>query len=67
LERAFAIAGAQQARFRELRAAMRMARHDHGKRLQAHHGRTPVYRQYTGGFGTPDLKDAKALLDERAS
>jgi hypothetical protein len=37
------------------------------KRLQAHHVRRPVYRQYTEGFGTPDLKHAKDLLDERAS
>jgi hypothetical protein len=24
----------------------------------------PVYDWFTEGFGTPDLKDAKALLDE---
>ena len=26
----------------------------------------PVYSCFTGGFGTADLKDAKALLDELA-
>jgi predicted ATPase len=26
--------------------------------------RAPVYGWFTEGFGTPDLKEAKALLDE---
>ena len=65
-ERAIAIARAQKAKSWELRAATSMARlwRDHGKRQQARDLLAPVYGWFTEGFDTPDLKEAKALLDE---
>jgi predicted ATPase len=68
-ERALAVAGQQQAKSWELRAAMSMARlwRDQGKRDQARELLAPVYGWFSEGFDTLDLKDAKALLDELAS
>jgi predicted ATPase len=65
-ERALSIARAQQAKSWELRAAMSMARlwGDQGKRDAARGVLAPVYGWFTEGFETPDLKEAKALLDE---
>jgi predicted ATPase len=65
-KRALAIAREQNAKSWELRAAMSMARlwRDQGKRQQAHELLAPVYRWFTEGFDTLDLKQAKALLDE---
>jgi predicted ATPase len=65
-ERAIAIAREQKAKSWELRAATSMARlwRDHGKRQQARDLLAPVYGWFTEGFGTLDLKEAKALLDE---
>jgi predicted ATPase len=34
------------------------------KRAEAHDLLASVYGWFTEGFGTPDLRDAKALLDE---
>jgi predicted ATPase len=67
-ERALAVARQQQAKSFELRAAMSMARLWRGqdKRDEARELLTPVYGWFTEGFDTPDLKDAKALLDELA-
>ena len=64
-ERAIAIARAQKAKSWELRAATSLARL---RRNQGRHGEArsllaPVYRWFTEGFDTQDLKDAKALLD----
>ena len=69
LEHALAVARAQQAKSWELRAAMSMARlwRDQGKRNEAHDLLAPVYGWFTEGFDTPDLKEAKALLDELAA
>jgi hypothetical protein len=39
---------------------------DQGKRDEAHDLLAPVYRWFTEGFDTLDLKQAKALLDELA-
>jgi class 3 adenylate cyclase/tetratricopeptide (TPR) repeat protein len=68
-DRALAVARQQQAKSWELRAAMSMARlwHDQGKRDEARDLLAPVYGWFTEGFGTLDLKKAKALLDELAS
>jgi predicted ATPase len=68
-ERALEIARAQQARSWELRAARSLARlwRDHGRRAEAHDVLAPVYGWFTEGFDTPDLREAKALLDELAS
>jgi predicted ATPase len=59
----------QQAKSWELRAAMSMARlwRDQGKPQQARELLAPVYRWFTEGFDTRDLKDAKALLEQLAS
>jgi predicted ATPase len=64
--RAIAIARGQDAKLWELRAAASLARlwRDRGKRDQARASLAPVYGWFTEGFDTPDLKEAKALLDE---
>jgi predicted ATPase len=64
--RALAVAREQQAKSWELRAAMSMARlwRDQGRRKEARELLAPVYRWFTEGFDTRDLKEAKALLDE---
>ena len=65
-ERALSIAGQQQAKSLELRAAMSLARlwRDQGKPQQARELLAPVYGWFTEGFDTRDLKEAKALLEE---
>ena len=65
-QKALAVAGAQQAKSLELRAAMSLARlwHDQGKTTEAVELLTPVYGRFTEGFDTTDLIQAKALLDE---
>jgi hypothetical protein len=35
-----------------------------GQRAEGNDVLAPVYRWFTEGFDTPDLKEAKALLDE---
>jgi predicted ATPase len=63
------VARKQQAKSFELRAAMSLARlwRDQDKPQQARELLAPVYGWFTEGFGTRDLKDAKALLDELVS
>jgi predicted ATPase len=63
---ALEVARRQEARSLELRAATSLARlwHDQGKRREAHELLAPVYGWFTEGFDTPDLQDAKMLLDE---
>jgi len=63
---ALAIAREQGTRGYELRAATSLARlrRDHGRHAEARDLVAPVYGWFTEGFGTPDLKEAKALLDE---
>jgi class 3 adenylate cyclase/predicted ATPase len=64
--RAMAIARKQGARMWELRAATSLARLqvERGEPRKARNLLAPVYGWFTEGFDTPDLKDAKALLDE---
>ncbi len=64
--RALAIARNQSAKALELRAAMSLARlwRDRGKRAEARDLVAPIYGWFTEGFDSPDLRDAKALLDE---
>jgi len=64
--KALAIAREQEAKLWELRAAASLARlcRDQGRRSEARHLLAPVYAWFTEGFGTPDLQEAKALLDE---
>jgi predicted ATPase len=65
-ERALAIARQQQAKSWELCASMSLARlwRDQGKRDEARELLARVYRWFTEGFDTRDLKEAKRLLDE---
>jgi predicted ATPase len=66
--RAIERARSQEAKSWELRAVISLARlwRDQGKHTQAHALIAPVYAWFTEGFDTPDLKDAKALLEELA-
>lgn len=67
-ERALEIARAQQARSWELRAATSLARlrRDQGRRVEVHDLLAPVHGWFNEGFDTPDLKEARALLEEVA-
>jgi predicted ATPase len=58
----------QQAKSWELRTAMSLARlwQSQGRRKDAYELLAPVYDWFTEGFDTPDLKDARLLLDELA-
>jgi predicted ATPase len=68
-ESALAVARQQQAKSWELRAAMSLARlwRDQGRVQQACKLLAPVYRWFTEGLDTRDLKEAKALLEELAT
>ncbi len=78
LSRSTAAAQAAEAGFRtaidvarsrwELRAAHNLASlwAEQGERQKAHDLLAPVYDWFTEGFDTPDLKEAKALLDQLA-
>jgi predicted ATPase len=63
--RAIAVARKQGARHWELRAATSLARLlcDRGRCAEARDYLAPVYNSYAEGFDTPDLKDAKELLE----
>jgi predicted ATPase len=60
------IAAEQEAKLWELRAAVSIARlrRDQGRPAEARDLLAPVYSWFTEGFDTPDLKEAKILLDE---
>jgi len=62
---AITIAQEQQAKSLELRAATRLARlwQGQGRGAEARDLLAPVYGWFSEGFETPDLKEAKALLD----
>ena len=65
LFRAIDVARGQSAKTFELRAATSLARlWRHDKRHEAYDLLAPVYDWFTEGFDTPDLRSAKALLDE---
>jgi len=68
LHQALAIARCQQAKSLELRAAMSQSRlwQQQGKRAEAHQLLAEIYDWFTEGFDTPDLRAAKALLEELA-
>jgi class 3 adenylate cyclase/tetratricopeptide (TPR) repeat protein len=65
---AIAIAEGQSAKLFQLRASVSLAQLwcDDGKRGDARGLLAPIYGWFTEGFDAPDLKDAKALLDELA-
>jgi predicted ATPase len=64
--RAIAIARGQGAPSLELRAATRLARlwHEQGDAAAARDLLASVYATFSEGFATPDLRDAKALLEQ---
>ena len=66
LEESLAVARSQKARSLELRAAADLARlhRSQGCLAEARDLLARVYGWFTEGFDTPDLKEAKALLDE---
>ena len=63
---AIEIARQQQAKLLELRAAMSLGQlwQRQGKREEARQLLAEIYGWFTEGFDTPDLKEAKALLEE---
>jgi tetratricopeptide (TPR) repeat protein len=66
LRRAIEITQGQGTKWWELRATMSLARllAKQGRRDEARTMLADIYNWFTEGFDTPDLKDAKALLDE---
>ena len=66
--RAIEVARSQGAKLVELRASTSLARlwADDGGRQKARDLLAPVYNWFTEGFDTPDLIEAKHLLDELA-
>ena len=64
--KALSIAREQEAKLWELRAAVSLARmrRNQSRRSEARDLLAPVYAWFTEGFATPDLKEAKALLDD---
>ena len=56
----------QQAKSWELRAALSLSRlwQQQGKRAEARELLAPIYSWFTEGFDTPDLQEAKALLED---
>jgi predicted ATPase len=66
LRQAIKTARRQEAKLWELRAARSLAKllRDTGRRDEARRMLAEIYGWFTEGFDTPDLKDAKALLEE---
>jgi len=64
--KAIEVAQRQQAKSLELRASTSLARlwQQQGKRKEAHEVLANIYGWFTEGFGTKDLQEAKALLEE---
>ena len=64
-QQALAVARHQQARSWELRTALSLSRlWQQGKRAEARELLVPIYSWFTEGFDTPDLQEAKALLED---
>jgi predicted ATPase len=63
------IARRQGAKLFEIRATTSLARmlQTHSKTEEARTMLSPIYNWFTEGFEFPDLKDAKALLEELGS
>ena len=60
---AIAVAERQSAKLFQLRASVNLAR-EQGNRAEARDLLGPICNWFTEGFDAPNLKDAKALLDE---
>ena len=69
LRTAIEVARRQAARLFELRATVSLARllRNTNRRAEAHNILAGIYNWFTEGFDLPDLKEAKALLDELAA
>jgi predicted ATPase len=69
LQLGITVSRTQGARGWELRASTSLARlwRDQGKRTEARDLLAPIYGRFTEGFDTPDLKEAKELLDALSS
>jgi len=67
-QQALDVARSRQVKSLELRAATSLSRlwQQQGKRAEARQLLAEVYGWFTEGFDTPDLREAKALLDELA-
>jgi len=68
-QRAIQVARVQQAKSWELRATISLCRHWHkqGKAEEARRVLAEIYTWFSEGFDTPDLREAKALLEELSS
>jgi class 3 adenylate cyclase/tetratricopeptide (TPR) repeat protein len=66
LRNAMEIAAGQKAKLLELRAAVGLARHwrNQDRTAEAYELLAPIYGWFTEGFDTPDLKNARKLLDD---
>lgn len=66
--KALSIAVEQEAKLWELRAAASLGRlrRDQGRHAEARDLLAPIFGWFTEGFGTGDLKAARALLDALA-
>jgi predicted ATPase len=64
-QQGLAVAHVQQARALELRAAISLSRlwHQQGQQDAARQLLVPIYTWFTAGFTTPDLQEAKVLLE----
>jgi predicted ATPase len=69
LRTAINVARRQGARLFEIRATVSIGRlrHECNRADEAHTMLAEIYNWFTEGFDTPDLKDAKARLDELAT
>jgi adenylate cyclase len=65
-KRAHAVAREQRAKSLELRAAMSLSLlwHTRGSKSQARRTLAEVYNWFSEGFGTPDLQEARMLLEQ---
>jgi predicted ATPase len=66
LHKAVEVARRQQAKAWELRATTSLARlwGRQGKREEAHHLLVEIHGWFSEGFDTPDLEEARAVLEE---
>jgi predicted ATPase len=66
IQQALDLADSQQSKSLKLRAAISLSRfwNQQDKKAEAHKLLREIYDWFTEGFGTADLKEAKALIDD---
>jgi len=66
IQQALDLADSQQSKSLKLRAAISLSRlwNQQDKKVEAHKLLREIYDWFTEGFGTADLKEAKALIDD---